>query len=187
MTRPLLKLAKQGDAIAIAALMNAVLNSQQIRVKARVQQGCLQVMLKSARPLHQHATVAFIRRGMMQLQPDSIEAVRAYAWQIGREFPDWIAEFSLPIAPSRSTVTHPPIAPLQIAATPTATIQPDPVTQLTPPIRQASAIASAFPAPVKSTSSDAIKLDAPTRSTELFKFGFVVLLSVVAYFVVVGA
>lgn len=99
----LLELAQQGDATAIAALMNAALKAEKIRVKVILDQDCLLVMLRSLRPLNQHATIAFIRRGLLQLQPDTIRTVRAYAWHLGQDFPTWIAEFpiDLPVlAPS---------------------------------------------------------------------------------------
>lgn len=101
MTTPpiLLKLAQQGDASAITALMNAALHGQAIRVKAQRDDRCLQILLKAANPLNQHACVAFIRRGLLRLRLETIDSVRAYAWQTGREFPSWVSEFSLDRVP----------------------------------------------------------------------------------------
>ncbi|MBD2019110.1 hypothetical protein H6F43_02785 [Leptolyngbya sp. FACHB-36] len=154
MTQPLLlKLAKQGDAIAIAALMNAALYAQRIRVRARRERGCLQVMLKSATPLNQHATIAFIRRGLLRLQAEPIESVRAYAWQVGQEFPEWITEFTL------ETIAEPSSATETQFNTAKRTSPISPFNQVTQP--------------------------AP-RSRELFKFGFMVIFSIVIYYVVLG-
>lgn len=150
MTQPLLlRLAKQGDAIAIATLINGALYAQRIRVKARRERNCLQVMLKSASPLNQHAAIAFLRRGLLRLQPDSIQVVRAYAWQVGQEFPEWITEFSLPASP---------IVPEPLPAIPKLDLQTAPIA-----------------VPPKAA-----------RSGELFKFGFVVIFSIVIYYVVIG-
>lgn len=99
-TQPiLLKLAQQGDASAITALMNAALHGQAIRVKAQRDDRCLQILLKAANPLNQHACVAFMRRGLLRLRLETIDSVRAYAWQTGREFPSWVSEFSLDRVP----------------------------------------------------------------------------------------
>lgn len=91
----LIKLAQQGDAIAIAALMNAVLRYQHIRVSAQLEAGCLRIMLKSTLPLNQHAAIAFIRRGLLGLQVESVHSVRVYAWRIGQDFPAWVSEFAV--------------------------------------------------------------------------------------------
>lgn len=105
----LIKLARQGDAAAITALMNAALRLQAVRVKTRLQGDCLQVMLRSPNELHPHAAIAFIRRGLLRLQAESIHSVRAYAWHQDPDFPVWIAEFD--VSPVES--------PAQVQAVPT--------------------------------------------------------------------
>jgi hypothetical protein len=106
MTLPLLlELAHQGDATAIAVLMNAALKAEKIRVKVLWDEDCLLVMLRSLQPLNQHATIAFIRRGLLTLQSPTVQTVRAYAWHLGQDFPTWIAEF--PIAPPDVPVSAP--------------------------------------------------------------------------------
>lgn len=118
----LLRLAKQGDTMALSALMNAALRDEKIRVKVILDDGCLYVMLRSLKPLNQHAAIAFVRRGLIQLEADSIHSVRAYAWHLGQDFPTWIAEFPVCLEPSNSAIaagvveTAPAIAPLQPAA-----------------------------------------------------------------------
>jgi hypothetical protein len=122
MTLPLLlELAHQGDATAIAVLMNAALKSEKIRVKVLWDEDCLLVMLRSLHPLNQHATIAFIRRGLLQLQPPMIQKVRAYAWHFGQDFPTWIAEFPVipPVTALAAPSAHSPDLPAAQPARPT--------------------------------------------------------------------
>jgi hypothetical protein len=106
----LLQLAKQGNPNSIAALMNAALWAESIRVKARVEEDCLHVMLRSPQLLNQHAAIAFIRRGIVRLQPEAIHSVMAYAWKQGDDFPHWIAQFALdePLPPTPEKTTTSP-------------------------------------------------------------------------------
>lgn len=106
----LLQLAKQGNPNSIAALMNAALWAESIRVKARVEEDCLHVMLRSPQVLNQHAAIAFIRRGIVRLQPEAIRSVMAYAWKQGDDFPHWIAQFTLdePLPPTPEKTTTSP-------------------------------------------------------------------------------
>lgn len=94
MTHPsLLHQARQGDPQAIAALINAALAPQGVSVKAYLRHPCLEILLRSAHGLNQHATVAFLRQGMVRLRVGNLQKVRAYAWQQGADFPIWVAEF----------------------------------------------------------------------------------------------
>ncbi|WP_292731597.1 DUF4429 domain-containing protein [Nostoc sp. JL31] len=96
MTQPtLLELAKQGDAQAIASLMNRQLQPKGITVKVALKDACLQIMLESAQVPNQQALVAFIRKGITGLGAASIERVKVYGRQIGEEFPAWNQEFEL--------------------------------------------------------------------------------------------
>ncbi|MBN4005364.1 hypothetical protein [Nostoc sp. LPT] len=99
MTQPnILKLAKQGDAEAIASLMNRHLHPKAIAAKVTFQDACLQVMLESAEVPNQQILVAFIRKGLTALGAASIERVKVYGQQTGKEFPVWSQEFDLSIA-----------------------------------------------------------------------------------------
>ncbi|MEA5505011.1 hypothetical protein VB735_18250, partial [Halotia wernerae UHCC 0503] len=69
----LLQLAKQGDAQAIASLMNRHLQSKGITAKAILEDGCLEVMLESAQVPNQQALVTFVYRGITSLGVVSIE------------------------------------------------------------------------------------------------------------------
>lgn len=91
----LLELAKQGDAQAIAALMNRQMQPKGITAKAALKDGCLQIMLESAQVPDQQALVGFVRRGITGLGAESIERVRVYGRQTGEEIPAWSQEFDL--------------------------------------------------------------------------------------------
>lgn len=96
MTQPnLLELAKQGDAQAIASLMNRQLQPKGITAKVTLKEACLQVMLESAQVPNRQALVAFIRKVITGLGAASIERAKIYGRQIGEEFPAWSDEFEV--------------------------------------------------------------------------------------------
>lgn len=95
-TQPnLLELAKQGNAQAIATLMNRQLQPKGITVKAALKDGCLQIMLESAQVPNQQALVEFIRKGITSLGAESIKSVKIYGRKTGGEFPSWSQEIEL--------------------------------------------------------------------------------------------
>lgn len=96
-TQPnLLELAKQGNANAIAALINRQLQPKGITViKSAVKDGCLQLMLQADYVPEQQPLVAFIHKGMMNLRTESITKVKIYGQQTGDEFPAWSQEIEL--------------------------------------------------------------------------------------------
>ncbi|MEH2147359.1 hypothetical protein [Nostoc sp.] len=96
MTQPnILKLAKQGDTQAIASLMNRHLHPKGITAKVTFKDACLEVMLESAQVPNQQILVAFIRKGLTALGAASVEIVKVYGQQTGKEFPAWSKEFDL--------------------------------------------------------------------------------------------
>ncbi|MEH1765251.1 MAG: hypothetical protein V7L27_11980 [Nostoc sp.] len=98
MTQPnILKLAKQGDADAIASLMNRHLHPKRINAKVAFKDACLEVILESTQVLNQQILVAFIRKGLTALGAVSVEIVKVYGQQTGKDFPDWSKEFDLGI------------------------------------------------------------------------------------------
>lgn len=116
-TQPnLLELAKQGNAKAIAALMNRQLQPKGITAKAALKDGCLQIMLESAQVPNQQALVAFIRKGITGLGAIAIETVKVYGRQTGEEFPGWSQEIDLGIqARLTSPLTNSPLSrPVEI-------------------------------------------------------------------------
>jgi uncharacterized protein (DUF697 family) len=104
-TQPnLLELAKQGNAQAIATLMNRQLQPKAITAKAAIKEGCLQIMLESAQVPNQQALVVFIRKGITNLGAEPIKKVKVYGRQIGEEFPAWNEEFEVVAQTVRSLV-----------------------------------------------------------------------------------
>jgi hypothetical protein len=89
MTQNILEQAKQGNPNAIAALMSRSMKSQGIDVQASLEDGCLQVYLEAAKVPSPQATVAFIRKGMANLDIASIDRVKVYARQQGEPIPAW--------------------------------------------------------------------------------------------------
>jgi hypothetical protein len=89
MTQNILEQAKQGNPHAIAALMSRSMKSQGIDVQASLEDGCLQVYLEAAKVPSPQATVAFIRKGMANLDIPSIDRVKVYARQQGEPIPAW--------------------------------------------------------------------------------------------------
>ncbi|MBW4691841.1 MAG: hypothetical protein KME27_08725 [Lyngbya sp. HA4199-MV5] len=167
----LLERAKQGNAEAIAGLMNDVLRPQDVWVKAALDADCLQVMLKASADLNQATCIAFLRRGLLNLQPAAIAQVRAYAWRTGDAFPVWITTFSL--EPSSEGHAH------SIVSLPLADLD-SPVDGNASP--SAAMDHPSSPAP----SQTAIASTIPKRRFELFKMGFVLVLVTMVYFVVAG-
>lgn len=103
MTQPnLLELAKQGNAKAIAALMNRKLKAKDITAKAVLKEGCLQVVLESQQIPDREASVGFVRQGLTNLKPASIPRVKVYGRKTGENTPAWREEFELIEVPSTS-------------------------------------------------------------------------------------
>lgn len=72
---PHLNAAKQGDPEAIAALMNQSLQSKGICVKTTAANQCLTITAESETVPEQGALVDFIRQGITNLKPSSIERI----------------------------------------------------------------------------------------------------------------
>jgi hypothetical protein len=103
----LLELAKQGESTAIAALMNAVLNTQEIQAQVGLEGHCLGVLLKSSKALNQEAIVTFVRRGLDRLDIERIDTVKICSQEIGKSSFSWVREFELqpvvqPVSKDRS-------------------------------------------------------------------------------------
>lgn len=91
----LLKLAKQGDPKAIAALINRKLQPKGINAKASVKNGCLQIMLESAQSLNREVLASAIRNSLLNLGIESIQKVKIYGRRTGEEIPEWHEEFEI--------------------------------------------------------------------------------------------
>ncbi len=107
MTQPnLSNLAKQGNPKALAVLMNRSLHPTGITAKVALKNGCLQVMLESAQ-VPATNLVRIIRKGLISLGVKSIERVKVYGKQVGKERPAWCQEFQLanPIDSTTSAIS----------------------------------------------------------------------------------
>jgi protease PrsW len=100
MTQPdLLKLlAQQGDPEAIARWLNRILQPRGVTAKVLLRDGCLKVLLTSARPLEQQAFVQLLQQQVNSLQvnrlkTESIKLVKVYSQPIGEASPVWSQEF----------------------------------------------------------------------------------------------
>ena len=104
MTQPnILELAKQGDAKAIALLLNRQLQAKGITAAASLKDGCLQVMLEAIEVPSQQVMSAWVSKSIAGLGAASIEKVKVYGRQTGAKVPAWSQEFevagqNLPVA-----------------------------------------------------------------------------------------
>lgn len=91
----LLELAKQGEPTAIAALMNAVLEPTGIVAHARLDTGCLWVVLESPKALNQETLTTFIHRGLLELGNESIRSLKVQGKKIGEPSFAWTRELEI--------------------------------------------------------------------------------------------
>ncbi|MEQ9666835.1 hypothetical protein [Coleofasciculus sp. G2-EDA-02] len=97
-----LKLAKQGNPKAIAAMINRSLRAKHIIAKVNREDDCLQVLVESAQIPNQKATVSFIRQGLTKLGVETIKTVQVYGRQQGQESPAWNQSFEIESSSSQS-------------------------------------------------------------------------------------
>ncbi|MEH2005705.1 hypothetical protein [Nostoc sp.] len=96
MTQPnLLELAKQGDAQAIASVINYLLKPKSITAKVILKDGCLQVMLESFQVPEQESSVIFIRKLIIKLEATPIKSVKIYGKRTGQTSVSWIDYLNL--------------------------------------------------------------------------------------------
>lgn len=95
-----LKLAKQGNPNAIAALINRNLKPKGVTAKVSRQDDCLRVMLESNEVPSQNSLVEFIRRGVLKLDVSGINTLQIFGRQVGDEVPVWSQAISLKTPPS---------------------------------------------------------------------------------------
>ncbi|BAZ79681.1 hypothetical protein PN497_20670 [Sphaerospermopsis kisseleviana CS-549] len=89
-----LELAKQGDTKSITFLINRSLKSQGITAKTIIQDSCLIVMLE-AQQIPEHNLALLIYKGVLNLGIKSIQTLKVYGRQIGKENPAWKQDFNL--------------------------------------------------------------------------------------------
>jgi hypothetical protein len=95
-TQPnLLELAKQGNAQAIATLMNRQLQPKGITVKVSLSGDCLMVVAESIEPPEQLFLVDFIRKGMTNLKIEAIKRVVVRGQATGKTASAWREAFDI--------------------------------------------------------------------------------------------
>ncbi len=102
----LLDRARSGQPSAIAALMNQQLQGHQTHAKITHKGRVLHVFLESDGDLDREKMVAFVRRGVENLQLAAIASVTVYGKRRDREMPDWTTEFEFP-QPSPQPIAKP--------------------------------------------------------------------------------
>lgn len=90
-----LELAKQGDARAIAALLNRSLESKGIAVKAFLKDNCLSIFLEANQMPNQQLLASAVHKGLTSLGITSIKTVKLYGRQKGCDLPAWQQQFAL--------------------------------------------------------------------------------------------
>lgn len=94
MTQPTtLELAKQGNAQAIAKLMNQQFQPKGILVKANSVEGCLQIIFESAEAPQQQKLANYAYTAITKLNSPFIEKLIIYGKQSDNDFPNWQQEF----------------------------------------------------------------------------------------------
>jgi cytoskeletal protein RodZ len=89
------ELAKQGDPKVIASVINRTLQPKGITAQVGRDNDFLQVMLESEEVPNQYALMDFLRKGLMNLGIESIQAVKVYGRQAGEDLPAWEDEIEL--------------------------------------------------------------------------------------------
>lgn len=89
--------AQQGDAVAIAQLMNEALQARGIEVHCDRQDDCLHLWLISPSVPAPTPTVTYLRRGLDRLQVTDIHSLQVYAYSPDGSVPGWGATVSLDV------------------------------------------------------------------------------------------
>lgn len=105
-----LELAKQGNPQAIKVLMNQSLQSKGITVKVGLKNNCLMVIAESQTLPDKSFLVNFIRQGVADLKPASVQRVVVQAHTLGNSTPVWRTGFDLN-AKMPASKTPPPAPP----------------------------------------------------------------------------
>lgn len=95
-------LAKQGNAQAIAALINKSLQPKGITVTATTSGSCLNLVAEAQTAPDQAEIVDFIRKGIENLKPSSIDRIAIQGRVIGQKQSAWreLVELSIPQSPT---------------------------------------------------------------------------------------
>lgn len=89
------ELAKQGNAKAIAVLLNRPLQAKNINAKVSRQDDCLQILLESVKIPNPNVMVSFIQKGLTNLGITSITTVKIDSYKTGENSPAWSQTFEI--------------------------------------------------------------------------------------------
>ncbi|HIK09742.1 MAG TPA: hypothetical protein IGS52_05665 [Oscillatoriaceae cyanobacterium M33_DOE_052] len=153
MTKPqILNLAKQGDAEAIAALINRSLQPKGITATVKLTNGHLYVTLSAAKVPSQKIFAPFIHQGTIALGAPSIQSLTVAGLAAGSSSPNWEEEFNLG-SPTQVQVGSTP----QLSA-PSAT-QAKPNLDSRPNIRQRQTSKKPLPSPPEPPPESSLSLE----------------------------
>ncbi|MGG6241578.1 type IV pilin-like G/H family protein [Nodosilinea sp. AN01ver1] len=93
-----MELAKQGDADAIAALMNKALKSRGITVSGKATKGCLTIVAESKEAPDQTFLTDYLSKGVKSINPVSLERMVVQGKEIGQSKIVWRENVNLKIS-----------------------------------------------------------------------------------------
>ncbi len=89
-----IQLAKEGNAKAIAALINQNLKGKGIHALATLKNECLHIVLESEKEPNQKASINVVRKNLVPLEITSITKVKVHWRKPGSKSPAWSHEFN---------------------------------------------------------------------------------------------
>ncbi len=98
-----IELARQGNARAIAAILNRWLQPKGITTVAKREKNRLQLRLEAGRVPHSKILIVFVRKVFSSLDIASIETVQMSLYLTGKSSPVWQEEFEIMPEPVEST------------------------------------------------------------------------------------
>lgn len=96
----ILRLAKQGDPVTLAALLDRKLRDRQITVRVERDGERLTIVLESEMLPERSELADWIGKAMRKLEPESIEAIEIWAYRYNEPDPDWVEVLSLEVESS---------------------------------------------------------------------------------------
>jgi hypothetical protein len=95
MSEQILELAQQGNADAIAALLNRTLKAQAITAKVATRPDCLQVMLEGLDIPTERQMVPFITQGVQKLNLPNVKVLQIFSKRLDQAEAAWVKAFAL--------------------------------------------------------------------------------------------
>ncbi|WP_204150425.1 hypothetical protein [Leptolyngbya sp. CCY15150] len=122
-----LELAKQGDPISIAVLINHNIKPKGITAKVSRKDDCLRIMLESNQVPNQDNLIEFVRNGILKLGIVELNTLQVLGRKVGDQAPAWSQTISLKMPSSSLTnqevISEPQDVHSHPAQTPTSSSQ----------------------------------------------------------------